>query len=170
MKTYRSMKRLRDFRFWILDFGLVSGGTQSKIQNPKSKIYYIGLCAMLTAVSCTPSPGQGTQAHVVVIGVDGMSPDGIRHAETPHLDALMAGGAYSFKARGVLPTSSSPNWASMINGAGPEQHGMTSNAWQLDHYSIEPTATGIGPVFPTVFDLMRQQKPQAKQKVISWPT
>ena len=121
------------------------------------------LCALLTTVSCTspPSPGQADGSHVVVIGVDGMSPDGILHAETPNLDALMAGGAYSFKARGVLPTSSSPNWASMINGAGPEQHGMTSNAWQHDHYSIEPTAAGVGPIFPTVFDLLHQQKPDA---------
>ena len=49
----------------------------------------------------------------------------------------------------------------MINGAGPEQHGMTSNAWQLDHYSIEPTAAGVGPVFPTIFDLLSRQKPDA---------
>ena len=157
------MKRLRDLGFGILDFGLGARKEQSQIPNPKSQICCIGLCALLTAVSCTSSPERGAEAqmHVVVIGVDGMSPDGIRHAETPHLDALIAGGAHSFKARGVLPTSSSPNWASMINGAGPEQHGITSNAWQLDHYSIEPTATGVGPIFPTVFDLLSRQKPEA---------
>ena len=35
----------------------------------------------------------------------------------------------SIHARGVIPTVSSPNWASMIMGAGPEQHGITSNDW-----------------------------------------
>ncbi|MCH7687279.1 MAG: alkaline phosphatase family protein, partial [Planctomycetes bacterium] len=95
---------------------------------------------------------------------DGMRPDGILHAETPNLDTLIAGGAYSFKARGVLPTSSSPNWASMINGAGPEQHGMTSNAWQLDHYSVKPTATGVslGPDSPVCAERLKHRiKPSA---------
>ncbi len=98
---------------------------------------------------------------VVVIGVDGMSPDGIRNADTPYLDSLMAYGAYSFKARAVLPTSSSQNWGSMIMGASPEQHGVTSNAWQPDHYSIEPTERGVAALFPSVFDLLHQQRPSA---------
>ena len=119
--------------------------------------FIYGLSAMLLPfmVSCSDASQQtGRDApRVVVIGVDGMSPDGIRHADTPHLDTLMAGGAYSFKARAVLTTSSSQNWSSMIMGAGPVQHGITSNAWQPDHFSIEPTAAGSGPIFPAVFDL-----------------
>jgi predicted AlkP superfamily pyrophosphatase or phosphodiesterase len=45
--------------------------------------------------------------HVVVIGVDGLSPDGIRKAETPHLHRLMKSGASTLHARGVMPTVSS---------------------------------------------------------------
>ena len=47
--------------------------------------------------------------HVVIIGVDGMSPDGIQKAETPNMDKLMQNGAYTFHARDVLPSSSSQN-------------------------------------------------------------
>lgn len=56
-----------------------------------------------------------------------MSPAGIAQADTPVLDSLMAVGAWTMHARGVMPTSSSPNWASMIMGAGPEWHGITTN-------------------------------------------
>src|SRR5271157_6012000 len=72
--------------------------------------------------------------HVVIVGVDGLSPDGIRKAETPVLHGLMKEGASTLHARGVMPTSSSPNWASIIMGAGPEQHGVTSNDWQPNKF------------------------------------
>jgi predicted AlkP superfamily pyrophosphatase or phosphodiesterase len=65
--------------------------------------------------------------HVVVIGVDGLSPDGVHKAKAPNLARMMKEGAYTLHARAVMPTVSSPNWASMIMGAGPEQHGVTSN-------------------------------------------
>ena len=122
------------------------------------------LCALLCigagdshALQQSPLP----PIHVVVVGVDGLSPDGVHQASTPNLDALMEQGAYSFKARAVLPTSSSPNWASMINGAGPEQHGIISNAWRPDDYSIEPTIGGVGPVFASIFDLIAEADPDA---------
>ena len=99
--------------------------------------------------------------HVVIIGVDGLSPDGIEHAPTPHMDGLIAEGAYTKAARAVLPSSSSPNWASMINGASPEQHGVLSNAWQPDDFSIAPTDTGVGSIFPSIFDLVTQEYPTA---------
>lgn len=101
--------------------------------------------------------------HVVVIGVDGMSPDGVQKAPTPHLNRMIAEGAHSMHARAVLPSSSSPNWASMIMGAGPEQHGITSNDWRLDNHVLSPTATSTpGGHFPTVFHLLKTQRPGAQ--------
>jgi arylsulfatase A-like enzyme len=100
--------------------------------------------------------------HVVVIGVDGLSPDGIRKGETPHLHRLMKIGASTLHARVVMPTVSSPNWASMIMGAGPEQHGVTTNEWELDKFEITPTAVGAGGMFPTIFSLLRSERPSAK--------
>ena len=99
--------------------------------------------------------------HVVIIGCDGMSPDGIQKAETPNMDALMQRGAYTLHARAVMPTSSSPNWASMLMGAGPEQHGVTSNGWRPDKFALAPTAVGTGSIFPTIFSVLRTQQPSA---------
>ncbi len=100
--------------------------------------------------------------HVVIIGLDGCSPDGIRKAKTPHLDELRRNGAWTFHARGVMPTSSSPNWASMIMGAGPEQHGVTSNDWQPNKFEIRPTVTGRAGIFPTIYGVLREQRPAAE--------
>ena len=96
--------------------------------------------------------------HVVIIGCDGMSPNGILKAKTPVMNQLMKEGAYTLHARGVMPTTSSPNWASMIMGAGPEQHGVTSNDWQTNKFDIVPTAVGSGGIFPTIFGLLREQR------------
>lgn len=100
--------------------------------------------------------------HVFVIGVDGLSPDGIRNAATPTIDELWRGGAATFRARAVLPTSSSPNWASMIMGAGPEQHGITSNAWQPDDFVLPSVAVDETGYFPTIFSLLHRQEPEAE--------
>src|SRR5207244_4506506 len=111
------------------------------------------------AVPARPLPGV---EHVVIIGVDGMSPKGVEVAKTPHMHQLMREGAWTLHARGVLPTVSSPNWASMIMGAGPEQHGITSNDWQTNKFDIPPVVSGPGGIFPTIFGVLREQKPQVK--------
>ena len=100
--------------------------------------------------------------HVIIIGIDGMSPDGIKHADTPVMDKLMEIGAFTMHARNVLPTSSSPNWASMIMGAGPEQHGITSNEWELDTYVLPPVVRNEAGIFPTIFWLIDQNDPEAE--------
>lgn len=99
--------------------------------------------------------------HLVVVGVDGLSPDGILHTAAPNLKRLREQGAWTFHARGVMPTSSSPNWASMIMGAGPEQHGVTSNDWQPNKFDLAPIAVGSGGIFPTIFGVLREQQPSA---------
>ncbi len=45
-----------------------------------------------------------TARHVVIVGVDGLSPDGIRKAPTPNLHRLMKSGASTLHARAVMPT------------------------------------------------------------------
>lgn len=97
--------------------------------------------------------------HVVVIGVDGLSPRGILETATPHINSLVQRGAHTWQARGVMPTSSSPNWASMIMGAGPEQHGVTSNEWQPDKFDFPPSVKGPRGIFPTIYGALREQRP-----------
>jgi predicted AlkP superfamily pyrophosphatase or phosphodiesterase len=117
--------------------------------------------AMLWAGAGVRAAGVKGIEHVVIIGCDGMSPDGVRKANAPVMKEMMREGAFTLHARGVMPTSSSPNWASMIMGAGPEQHGVTSNDWETNKYEIEPVARGTGGMFPTIFGVLRQQRPDA---------
>lgn len=106
--------------------------------------------------------------HVIVIGVDGMSPDGVQKAQTPTIDSILKVAAYTWKCEAVLPTSSSPNWASMIMGAGPDKHGVTSNAWQPNKQTIELECEGTkrggkpSGMWPTIFGELRRQKPDSK--------
>src|SRR6266550_610652 len=117
---------------------------------------------LITAFAFVFAPDAFAQAkHMVIVGCDGMSPDGVLKAKSPVMRRLMKEGAWSLHARGVMPTSSSPNWASMIMGAGPEQHGVTSNDWETNKFDITPVAVGSGGIFPTIFGLIREQKPKA---------
>lgn len=100
--------------------------------------------------------------HVVIIGVDGMSPDGILKASAPNMRYFMEHGAYTLQARAVLPSSSSSNWASMIMGAGPEQHGITSNGWERDDFILPAVSKGKEDIFPTIFGVVREQIPEAE--------
>lgn len=99
--------------------------------------------------------------HIVVIGIDGMSPDGIQKANTPTLDSMVQHGAATMHARSVLPSSSSPNWASMIMGADTEQHGVTSNGWEKFDHQLPPVVVTENGAFPTIFTLFKDQQPQA---------
>lgn len=120
------------------------------------------LAVLLSITGCQPtSPSTPRTQHFLVIGVDGLSPDGIRKAATPNIDRLMVTGASTLTARAVLPSSSSPNWASMIMGAGPEQHGITSNEWEIDDHELAPMTHTEGGRFPTIFTLLHEQKPEA---------
>ncbi|CAG5005366.1 Phosphopentomutase [Dyadobacter sp. CECT 9275] len=100
--------------------------------------------------------------HVVVIGVDGLSPDGIKKASTPVLDSMVANGVVKWNVRTVLTSSSSQNWASMIMGAGPEQHGIINNDWEMDDHTLPPVVQEPDGRFPTIFSLIRKNKPDAE--------
>jgi predicted AlkP superfamily pyrophosphatase or phosphodiesterase len=122
------------------------------------KILRAALIFLSAAAAMAQVPGV---EHVVIIGCDGMSPDGVREAHSPVMRRMMREGSFTLHARGVMPTDSSPNWASMIMGAGPEQHGVTSNDWETNKYEIEPIARGSGGMFPTIFGQLRAQRPAA---------
>ncbi|MDR9447528.1 MAG: alkaline phosphatase family protein [Balneolaceae bacterium] len=124
-------------------------------------LFWIGLPLLVYGQLYNSGPAYGSSKHVIFIGVDGLSPDGIREASTPALDRLMSEGSYSLSARGVRPTNSSPNWGSMLMGAAPEQHGVTSNGWREDRQPYPPTTkVGNRGWFPTIFDLIQDQRPE----------
>ena len=101
--------------------------------------------------------------HVIVFGVDGMSPNGIKHAKTPNMEFLMKNGAYTMYGRAVLPTVSTPNWEAIISGADLIQTGILSNEWEAHDFSINPVTTAPNEdMFPTIFGTIRQQLPDAE--------
>ena len=129
------------------------------------------LLMLFLSVSSCSNQKKGIQSiepvkHVIVIGVDAMSPDGITNANTPVMDGIMKNGAFTLNARGVLPTSSSTNWASMVSGVGPAQHGVTSNGWERDDHTIPPMRTGLEDIFPTIIGVTRQQRPNIEMGAI----
>lgn len=106
--------------------------------------------------------------HVVLIGCDGLGAYAIPDAQMPHLKKLMETGASSLQARSVLPSSSAVNWASMLMGAGPTEHGYTE--WGSKTPEIPSVTTTKYGIFPSIFSVIRAQKPNAKTAIIySWP-
>ncbi len=122
-----------------------------------------GLGLILTGLALLVSCATKTQENppnakqVVVIGFDGLSPNGLAKANTPTFDKIMSEGAYTLHARAVLPSSSSTNWASMIMGAGPEQHGITSNSWEKNNFVLPTVTQSEDFLFPTIFRLIDDQ-------------
>lgn len=117
--------------------------------------------AFVLATAISASAQVPNVEHVVLIGIDGLCPAGIRTVDPPNFKNLVSEGASTMHARAVMPTSSSPNWASMIMGAGPEQHGITSNDWQRNKFEITPTDKGPEGIFPTIYGVLRAQRPNS---------
>jgi len=121
---------------------------------------HLSTAAALLCLLQLPAIAQRAE-HVIVIGVDGMTTASLRTPGATNLARLCARGAVNRQARAVMPTVSGPNWASIIMGAGPEQHGVTSNAWRPASATIRPTADWGGGLFPTIFSLIRRERPKA---------
>lgn len=125
-----------------------------------------GLLLCVLVLRCTPAgaepAGSWPGPHVIIIGVDGLSVDGVAKGNTPRLHALIDRAAWTLEARGVLPTLSSPNWASAINGAGPAQHGITSNGWFRHMVEFQPVCRANDGKFPTIFGTLRAAYPASK--------
>ena len=125
---------------------------------PLVSMLLISLVLLLT-VRCSRDTQQARR--VILIGIDGMGVTGFQQASTPNLDALVREGALSLHARGVMPTVSAPNWGSHLLGAGPEQHGITYNGWTTVDHVIEPVVSDGEGYFPSIFNLIRDQRPAA---------
>ena len=126
---------------------------------------------LLSLLGAAAAAAQAVESpRFIVIGVDGLSVDGVATAKTPRMHELMERAAWTLVARGVMPTLSSPNWASMIDGAGPEQHGITSNGILRKMVEIEPVCRDSEGMFPTIFETMRAQLPSSRIAIFhDWP-
>src|SRR6516225_2768111 len=95
------------------------------------------LAMLAVAASAQPLPNVKS---VIIFGVDGLGANVVRSSAPPSFRSFQQESAFSLHARGVMPTTF-PNFGSMVSGAGPEQHGITSNDWRpnrFDHRSHLP--------------------------------
>jgi len=99
--------------------------------------------------------------HVILIGIDGVSAESFQYSNTPVINNLIRQGVISLKTRGVMPSVSAPNWATLLSGAGPEQHGVTSNNWSLLNQGYDPSIKDADGYFPSIFTVIRKQMPKA---------
>lgn len=111
-------------------------------------------------VKKSPEQKSAVAQHVVLIGLDGLAGNLVDAADMPTLKQMMAEGAWTLKARSVLPSVSAVNWASTYMGVGTEMHGFyTWGSRVPDFPSIELGENGI---FPTIFTVLRRHDAQMR--------
>lgn len=128
---------------------------------------YLRITFVLLCLSVFAQAQVKRAKHIILIGCDGFGGYALKDANMPTLKGLMAKGSWTDKARSVLPSSSAVNWASMLMGAGPTEHGYTEWDSKVPEIpSVTKTAYGL---FPGIFSVIRDQKKQAKTAIIySW--
>ena len=145
MRRYNLLYKLKIMKHIICALALVTCGITAQAQQKKGKELF---------------------KHVVIIGIDGLSVEGLLKADAPVMHKMIAEGAFKKDARTVLPSSSSSNWSAQILGAGPEITGVTSNDWKPDAKHMTPVAVKSVGRSPSIYDIIRQQRPQAEQGVV----
>lgn len=102
---------------------------------------------VIVVAGCDPARATRRARLVVLISLDGATPDGIAQADAPHLDALIAAGSQSRNARTVYPCNTLPCHIAMLSGVTPKTHGISQNKFS----DPLPKVT-----VPTVFDAVDQ--------------
>jgi len=84
-------------------------------------------------------------SRIAIFLVDGMRPDGLLAADTPFLDHLLTRGAYTYRERTVMPSTTLTCHTSLFFSVPPEVHGILDNTWK-------PFPKRI----PSLFDIIRE--------------
>lgn len=117
----------------------------------------IGAMVFVSLGGADASPLQPRSTErVVLLALDGLSSDGLAQAPTPSLDALRDGGAFVVESRGVMPSKSSPNWASILTGVSPSIHGIHSNQWWWFRWTRHLE-------YPTLFTALKRSRRAASR-------
>jgi type I phosphodiesterase/nucleotide pyrophosphatase len=132
-------------------------------------ILLLSFIAMLVGITSCKQDKQDYR--VIVLGLDGLMPDAIERAKTPHLHHLIMDGTSTMKARSVYPTSSGANWSSMLLGCGPDQHGIDINGWTLENRKTTPVYEKDNGFSTSIFDLIKEKYPDRRTSaVLNWFT
>lgn len=131
----------------------------------KLNLVLVVVLAVLTLNSFAKAPGVKGVKHVILIGLDGWGAYSVPKANMPNVKSLMEKGSYTLESRSILPSSSAPNWAAMFMGVGPELHGYTT--WGSKTPEIPSRVILKNGIFPTVFQVVRDARPDAEIGVFS---
>lgn len=96
---------------------------------------------------------------VLVIGIDGLRPDALDKADTPHLDALRAEGVYSARGQATDTTWSGSGWSTILHGVWRDKHGVVDNTFAGAKYAQ----------WPDFFTRLEQKAPAlVTERIASW--
>jgi predicted AlkP superfamily pyrophosphatase or phosphodiesterase len=115
------------------------------------------LAATVLSLPILAAAAEPPARKVLLIGIDGCRPDAIEKAETPNLDRLIRGGAYSTNTSILGPrktendTVSGPGWSSIYTGVWADKHGVNDNSFEGRNYGR----------YPHWFSLLRRARPDA---------
>ena len=91
---------------------------------------------------------------VLYLGIDGVRPDLLEAANTPHLDALSATGKHALQVPTVDTTWSGPGWSTLLTGVWRDKHGVWDNSFTgqaLDSYpNLLALVESVAPELNTV--------------------
>jgi predicted AlkP superfamily pyrophosphatase or phosphodiesterase len=119
------------------------------------------------AILATPADAaEPKRPKVLFLGIDGCRFDALRASETPHLDQLIAEGAYSDTTQ-ILgdryagnDTVSGPGWSSILTGVWADKHGVDDNDFKRPNFKE----------YPHFFQRLKQVRPDAQTiSLTSWP-
>lgn len=82
---------------------------------------------------------------IILFVVDGLRPDALAQALTPHIDILAGQGSHTLQARSVTPSITLPCLTSIFYGVPPSRHGVVGNIW-----------TPSQPPIPGLFEVVHQ--------------
>lgn len=122
------------------------------------KYTFISMLTVMLALTCSESRAQ----RVVILGLDGFSTEGFRAARHPNIDKLFSQGVLSLSTRPVMPSVTLPNWTSHLTGSGPEEHGVTSNAWTVQKHQLKALTTDEDGYYPSIFKVLKDKKNKVK--------
>ena len=93
------------------------------------RLLWGGAIASVSVAACSPASSPEPVPKVLVVAIDGVRPDALAAANTPTLDALIAGGSYSDTAHGEDLTFSAPNWSTILHGVHRDKHQSLDNEY-----------------------------------------
>ena len=131
-------------------------------QTMKRLMFALAIASLLAA-GCTKKSEKDIASHVIVIGLDGWGTWCMETGEAPFIKEMMKEGCYTLDKRTVLPSSSGPNWAAMMNGTPVEATGIISNHATPDFKPLFLTEHNAQPTF---FHVLKQERPEAETGVI----